>query len=230
MTIQTPECDADGLGSAETGREELPQVLLIGDSISIGYTEPVRRLLNGGCNTHRADANCGDTKNGLAHLDSWLGDRVWDLIHFNWGLHDLCYRHPEATAYGNRDKINGALSVEPETYRANLDRLVRRMRSRAKRLVWATTTYIPEGEAGRHQGDEVRYNALASEVMAEHGIPTDDLYAITQAFPPPMFTCPGDVHFTPEGCEVIAEAVSECIREELATNGQVRREQGATQP
>jgi hypothetical protein len=216
MAVHTPKRDTDGLQSTATGREELPQVLLIGDSISIGYTAPVRRLLNGVCDTHRPDANCGDTRNGLAHLDSWLGDRVWDLIHFNWGLHDLCYRHPEATVYGSRDKINGTLSVAPETYRADLDQLVRRMLPRAKRLVWATTTCVPEGEAGRHQGDEVRYNALAAEVMAEHGIPTDDLFAITQAFPPAMFACPGDVHFTPGGCEEIARAVSECIRRELA--------------
>lgn len=216
MTFYTPTQDTEGLkGTAAAIQRDLPDVLLIGDSISIGYTEPVREMLSGVCNVYRPDANCGDTKNGLANIDSWLGNRAWDIIHFNWGLHDLCYRHPQATTYGNRDKINGTLSVQPATYKANLESLVRIMQSTARLLVWATTTYIPDGEAGRCQGDEVRYNALASEVMAKHDIPADDLYEITRAFPPEMFTCPGDVHFTKQGYNRIAEVVSECIKTQL---------------
>src|SRR4051812_8183558 len=56
----------------------LPRVLLIGDSISIGYTIPVRELLKGKANIHRPAANCGPTKRGLAQLDKWLGDGRWD--------------------------------------------------------------------------------------------------------------------------------------------------------
>src|SRR5438552_10306989 len=67
----------------------LPRVLLIGDSISIGYTVPVRRLLKGQANVHRIPENGGPTSNGLKKIDSWLGDKKWDVIHFNWGLHDL---------------------------------------------------------------------------------------------------------------------------------------------
>ena len=28
---------------------------------------------------------------GLEKLKSWLGKGKWDVIHFNWGLHDLKY-------------------------------------------------------------------------------------------------------------------------------------------
>ena len=67
----------------------LPRVLLIGDSISIGYTIPTRELLAGKANLHRIPANGGPTINGLKSLDAWLGNAKWDVIHFNWGLHDL---------------------------------------------------------------------------------------------------------------------------------------------
>ncbi len=66
----------------------LPRVLLIGDSISMGYTLPVRRALEGQANVHRIPANGGDTKKGLQLLDGWLGDGHWDIIHFNFGIHD----------------------------------------------------------------------------------------------------------------------------------------------
>ena len=66
----------------------LPRVLLIGDSISIGYTLPVRELLKGKANVHRIPGNGGPTTNGLKNLDEWLAGK-WDVIHFNFGLHDL---------------------------------------------------------------------------------------------------------------------------------------------
>ncbi|MDP7585889.1 MAG: SGNH/GDSL hydrolase family protein, partial [Verrucomicrobiota bacterium] len=67
----------------------LPRVLLIGDSISIGYTLPTRELLKGKANVHRIPTNGGPTIRGLVQIDSWLGDSKWNVIHFNWGLHDL---------------------------------------------------------------------------------------------------------------------------------------------
>ena len=67
----------------------LPRVLLIGDSISIGYTLPTRELLDGKANVHRIPTNGGPTTRGLEQLDRWLGDSRWDVIHFNFGLHDL---------------------------------------------------------------------------------------------------------------------------------------------
>src|SRR5205085_7354883 len=67
----------------------LPRVMLIGDSISMGYTVPVRELLAGKANVHRVPGNAFSTREGLADLSRWLGSEKWDVIHFNWGLHDL---------------------------------------------------------------------------------------------------------------------------------------------
>ncbi|MDZ4288610.1 MAG: SGNH/GDSL hydrolase family protein, partial [Prosthecobacter sp.] len=82
----------------------LPRVLLIGDSISMGYTLGVRKLLAGKANVHRIPQNGGPTKNGVANIDKWLGDGHWDVIHFNWGIHDLKFmpdgkRQVEAADY-----------------------------------------------------------------------------------------------------------------------------------
>ncbi len=67
---------------------KLPRVLLIGDSVSRGYTQPTRVALAGKANVHRAPANCGATASGLKNLDVWLGAGKWDVIHFNFGIHD----------------------------------------------------------------------------------------------------------------------------------------------
>lgn len=201
----------------------LPNVLILGDSISIGYTRAVRRLMRGEANVQRplnerrdGPSNCGPTPRGLENIDAWLGETQWDVIHFNWGLHDLCYRNPESKTQGNRDKVNGKLAVSPEEYRQNLERLVKRMRETGAKLIWASTTIVPEGEAGRFVGDDAKYNAVAAEVMAKHGIPTDDLYAVSKDFGPELFVGPGNVHFTREGYERLAESVARSVRETLA--------------
>ena len=87
----------------------LPRVLLIGDSVSRAYTRTVRKELRGIANVHRAPANCGPTSTGLKKIDVWLGDGKWDVIHFNFGIHDratpiisLASQTPDARMPGRR--------------------------------------------------------------------------------------------------------------------------------
>ncbi|GAB5559739.1 MAG: SGNH/GDSL hydrolase family protein [Synoicihabitans sp.] len=196
----------------------LPRVLLIGDSISIGYTAPAREALRGKVNLHRIPENGGDTQRGLDNLSAWLAPEngTWDLIHFNWGLWDLCYRNPAAQTQGNRDKIHGTLTHTPDAYAANLDKLVRQLQQTGATLIFATTTPVPEGEIGRKIGDDIIYNQAAREVMEHHGIPINDLHATMAGKMAKFARAPGDVHFTPEGSELLGSAVAEAIKDALA--------------
>ncbi len=54
---------------------KLPNVLLIGDSISIGYTKPVRKKLSGVANVFRPNTNCGPTTKGVAENKKEVEDR-----------------------------------------------------------------------------------------------------------------------------------------------------------
>ncbi len=196
----------------------LPRVLLIGDSISIGYTAPAREALQGKVNLHRIPANGGDTQRGLEQLADWLDPKLgsWDLIHFNWGLWDLCYRNPEAETQGNRDKVHGTLTSTSEVYATNLETLVQQLQKTGAQLIFATTTPVPEGEIGRIVGDDLVYNRTAREVMARHGIPVNDLNKVMAGKMAQFARAPGDVHFTPEGSELLGAAVANAITRELA--------------
>ena len=197
---------------------ELPKVLIIGDSISIGYTDGVKEALSGIANVHRIDTNGGDTRKGVRLLTSWLGGTQWDLIHFNWGLHDLAYRHPKSTAVGNRDKINGTISVPLRDYKTNLESLVKQLEVTGAILIWANTTTVPNGEVGRIAGDERRYNRAAEAIMKRHYIRTNDLNALTSSFDDSLFVGPGDVHYTEEGYANLAMQVADRIKAALQIN------------
>jgi hypothetical protein len=219
----TPEADKAALANATASEEGLPKVLILGDSISIGYFPAVRAALQGKASVSRPNTNCGDTPRGLRHLEQWLGDTKWDVIHFNWGLWDLCYRHPEAKTYGNRDKVHGTLSVTPGDYEKNLTALVDRLQRTGAVLVWASTTVVPEGEVGRFVGDDSKYNDVASKIMNERGIPINDLHVLSSAFPPEMFVKRGDVHFTKAGSELLATQVSKSILSVLPSTTQPKQ-------
>jgi len=190
----------------------LPRVLLIGDSISIGYTLPTRKLLAGKANVHRPGTNCGPTTRGLDQIDKWLGDGKWDVIHFNWGLHDLKYMNAKGAL---ADVGEGKQQVPIDAYEKNLDQLVQRLKRTGARLIWAATTPVPEGSKGRVKGDSAKYNAAAARVMKKHGVATDDLYAF--ALPQlEKIQRPANVHFTPEGSNALAEQVAASILKALA--------------
>ena len=154
----------------------LPHVLIIGDSISIGYTLPTRALLQGKVNLHRIPTNGGPTIKDLTEIDKWLGKRKWDLIHFNWGLHDLKYMGKDGTNLVPKEK-GGVVQVPLTDYEKNLEKLVIRMKKSAKQLVWRNTTPIPPGSKARYAGDSVRYNQAATRVMKKHKIPILDLFS-----------------------------------------------------
>ncbi len=197
-----------------TDEPGLPRVLLIGDSISIGYTVPVRTLLKGEANVHRPLTNCGPTTRGLESIEEWLGDGKWDVIHFNWGLHDLKYMGPDGTNLVAPDSPGAAQQVPPAEYEANLNKLVDRLRQTNARLIWRSTTPVPEGADGRVVGDAAKYNQIAAKIMQKHGIPIDDQYTFAMKNLAKIQR-PANVHFTPEGSQALAEEAVKAIRSAL---------------
>ncbi len=210
------EAEADKPMKPVVEREDLPRVLLIGDSISIGYTVPVRRMLAGEANVIRPLTNCGPTTRGVQHIDEWLGDGKWDVIHFNWGLHDLKYVGTRGDAIVAVGSEGSHQQVAPEAYAANLERLVKRLKQTGAALVWCATTPVPEGAKGRVVGDSEKYNAIAAEIMQRHGVPINDLYVATMEKQDEI-QLPANVHFKPAGSEYLGEQVVKQIRAALAT-------------
>ena len=194
---------------------EKPKILIIGDSISIGYTPFVKEILKNEAIIIHNPGNAQHTGTGLLQLGKWIGNEDWDIIQFNWGLWDLCYRHPDAKVYGNRDKVNGTVTFSLEQYKENLTKLVLMLKQTNANLIFVTTSYVPEGEAGRFKGDEVKYNKVAKEVMKEHGIVVNDIHKASKKIHKKYMIEKGDVHFTEMGYELLAIEITNFIRKEI---------------
>lgn len=175
---------------------KLPRVLLIGDSVSRGYTQAVRKVMAGRANVHRAPENCGPTANGLKKLDVWLGQGKWDVIHFNFGIHD---RATKAADYEQR-----------------LETIATRLKVTGAKVIWASTTPIPPDTKDGPAAAEaiIEKNRIAARVMQRQGVATDDLFAFITPHLAKVQN-PKDVHFNGEGYELLGKQVAASIETAL---------------
>ncbi|AQQ70394.1 GDSL-like Lipase/Acylhydrolase [Limihaloglobus sulfuriphilus] len=206
--------DAPAYRYVET-RPDLPRVLIYGDSISIGYTKYVQDLLEGKVIVQRIPTNGGATAGGYDKLKyAGLEQGKWDLIHFNWGLHDLKYLYKQPGGRTVLDAERGSQVSSVNEYADNLDKLVEVLKTSGAKLVFASTTPVGPGNAGRKIGDAARYNQAASQVMKKHGVSINDLYGLVK---PRLseYQLPNNVHYNEDGSRAMARQVAECIVKEL---------------
>jgi lysophospholipase L1-like esterase len=180
----------------------LPRILVIGDSISMGYTEPLRKLLTGKANVHRIGENGGPTSNGVAHIDQ-LPAGHWDVITFNYGLHDM--------------KLDtGSHQVDVPQYETNLKIIVEALHKTGAKLIWVTTTPVPTGKLNpkRERTDAPLYNEAAARALKGKVDAVCDLY--TAVLPrEPELQLKENVHFTPAGYDFLAQQVAASIEAQL---------------
>jgi len=190
--------------------EHLPKVLIIGDSISIGYTPIVKKELENKAIVTRHKGNAGPTIRAMKNIDQWLGDTKWDVIHFNWGLWDM---------YGwEYDKDDRS----PEMYKMRLEKLVSRLKKSQAKLIWGTTTPVcpgPEKTMEKRFHKEVViskekervYLDTAKQVMKKHKIQMNDLNSFIYPDLNTYAIAANDVHYTKEGNKRLGKKVAEEI-------------------
>jgi dienelactone hydrolase/lysophospholipase L1-like esterase len=194
---------------------DLPKVVLVGDSIRLGYAPLVAKRLEGKARVVSVEANGGDSANVLKHLDEWVLGEKPAVVHLNCGLHDL-----------KLAKKTKQYQVPPEQYEANLKEIVARIRKgTSTALVFADTTPILDdrhakrgGDFDRFETDVKRYNETARKVMREAGISVDDLHGIVEDGGSEKLLGGDGTHYTPAGYERLADAVADCVLRQLIAN------------
>ncbi|MBC8040369.1 MAG: SGNH/GDSL hydrolase family protein [Opitutaceae bacterium] len=192
----------------------MKQVVLVGDSIRLGYEPFVKAALQDVAEVWGPEQNCGHSLDCLKLAHLWCDHRQPDLIHFNCGLHDIRTRF-----YG---EPAGRTLVPLDHYRAHLFALVEAMRTRTRaQLIWASTTPVIDEVAhrdharwrdfDRHHADVLRYNEAAREVMISSGVEINDLHAAVMARDPATLQNGDGVHYTAEGSLHLASLVARAI-------------------
>jgi lysophospholipase L1-like esterase len=194
---------------------KLPNILIIGDSISMGYTPFVAKLLKGKANIIHNPGNSQGTTYSKTQISKWLSSKPkWDVIHFNWGLHDLKHVTTAGTSK-NSNSFDDPQQADLETYTSNLKELVKELKKTGAKLIFATTTPYPDGvKPARKPSDAVAYNSNALEIMKANNIAINDLYASINPFIKQLQK-KANVHFSKEGSLFMARKVSKYIEDAL---------------
>lgn len=195
----------------------MKNLLLLGDSIRIGYDKSVRATLGDRANVLFPEENCRFASYLLRYFHEYLdgvrGEEI-DVVHWNAGLWD-CLR---------------LFGEEPHTpieiYAYYIDRLCVRIRKLCPtaKVIFATSTSVLSERMNvsfkRYNEEIEAYNAAGVEVVGKHGFAVNDLYAVSRRLPEEAHSDP--VHYyTPMGTEAFAKQVLSCvlpalgIREEL---------------
>lgn len=179
----------------EADKFDLPRVLLVGDSITLGYQEKVRQKLKGVCYVDFISTSYAiDTKIYNTLISGFAADSDYSLIHFNHGLHG---QH-----------------ISKRTYKSKMKKLLLKIAADTKIVLATSTVVYCEGNTRldkvwtkrlKERNDSV--NELASELY--FGI--DDLYSASVSMSKDKRSLDG-IHYTEEGYEDFACAVTDCIK------------------
>ena len=205
----------------------LPRVLIIGDSISIGYTDSVRGNLKGIADVFRPSGNCQDTGVGLTQIKNWLGTNKWDVIHFNFGIWDTHLLDSKGNLLsgsmaGDTHALADGVRIRhtPEQYKANLAKLVEILKGTRAKIIWASSTPIMYRTGSRFE-DILTLNRVAADLMKSEGVAIDDLYEFVLPHVK-VWQSPDQCHFNALGNEQLGKQVTEHIQR--AINGKTRRD------
>jgi lysophospholipase L1-like esterase len=188
-------------------------VILLGDSIRMGYQPTVVQELAGIADVWAPTENGAHTANLLVQLSTWVLPKNASVVHVNAGLHDLKTVH-----WDTRETV-----VPLKHYRDNVETLLETMQQRTQaKIIWATTTMVnDEGsrqarqknrEFRRYNADVEAYNREAVKVCRKLRVPVNDLYTLSRT----AQQTPDGVHFTPEGYQTLGRQVAAQIRNALS--------------
>ena len=167
-----------------------PTVLVVGDSISIGYTPTIAAGLPNYQVVHNP-CNASTTAWTKSQIGYWLNQRpTFEAITFNNGLWD----------------ISAWAHVSDENYRDYLTEIAQRVKTKTANPLFVLTTEVLPGTEGRIDADVVTKNNIARAVMALEGIPVLDLYSVSQTIQAEHVDAT-DVHFTALGSQILGTAI-----------------------
>lgn len=178
--------------------QRLPNVLLLGDSITRNYFPQVVKDLDGVANVYlmSSSTSVGDPRLPQQIAEFAAMEKVqFRVVHFNNGMHGWGYGE---SAYG---------SAFPQFLHA-----LRKLTTKGS-LIWASTTPVRKDTAeGATNARVEERNAIALSLTTKAGIPLDDQHALMEQH---RDLYDDDVHFKPEGANLQGDQAASMIREAL---------------
>jgi acyl-CoA thioesterase-1 len=183
------------------------KVVLIGDSIRMGYQPLVVKKCSE-ADVWGPTENCRHSLWALDHFEEWVTPQEPNLIHFNFGIHDVS------------PQPDGEHQILLPQYRLCLARFIAKVRILGDvKMIWATTTPLYTAEQDkpmaewqiRKEANLKEYNDAALEIVKGEGIPVNDLHEVIISNDFTKCLTEDGCHMSERGNEVLSDAVVRAI-------------------
>ena len=178
----------------ETDKTDKPRVLLIGDSITVGYQAIVRELLVDVCYVdYVATSYAIDNKIYSVIVEEIAKNSHYDIIPFNHGLHGI--------------------HMCPRTYKSKIRNLLARIKGNSKIILAESTIVYREGNKKLNREWMRRVderNENIAELVTELDCEWDKLFTVSENIPMEERNEDG-VHYKAGGYELLADSVAKSI-------------------
>ncbi len=191
----------------------MKKIILIGDSIRLGYDKYVKDALSSGAEVYYPDDSARFSEYTLRYLSDWKHDNGWgediDLVHWNTGLWDVLEMYREAPI------------SNPQQYGETIAKIYRQIKllfPKAKQIFATSTSVIEERydwTRKRHNSTIEQYNKIAVDVLSKTDCVINDLYTLTKNAPLEIRAGDPTHFYTPEGTKLIGDRVVSYICNEL---------------
>ncbi len=181
----------------ETASNDLPRVLLIGDSITYGYQEQVRELLKGVCFVDYVSTSYSiDQPIYNSLIKNFFFDSKYDVLHFNHGLHGKF--------------------MNVRTYKSRIKKLLTKLGCKNTIIASSTVCYLKGNKKIDKSWQKIidKRNFALKEISKEFGYTFNDLYQVSLTVPIEERT-PEGVHYTNKGYGYFAYQVAQKIKENI---------------
>jgi len=189
-------------------------IILIGDSIRVGYQEYVSLFLEGNAEVWFPEDSGIHSVDVLEEASEWLKEHRADVIHINSGLEDI-----KCIPAGSRNNL-----IPLEQYSVNIERIIKFIHQHRPGVVtiFATTTPVIDDkvkftfqerqEFMVYNEDIIKYNESMKGICGKMGIPVNDLFEFVMSGDPSLIMLKDGIHFSERGYELIGEKVADAIR------------------
>ena len=189
----------------------MPKVLIIGDSISTGYTPAVAAELAGVAEVVHSPGNASDCTNIIANVDAWLAEANPQVVVLNCGLHDV----------KREDEKRDHCRVPLEFYKTILPAIIDKVLGNGRRALWVNTTPVIEKRHqavkpfARYNKDVDACNKAARGIAKKAGLPIVNLNKTVLRMDIESAMTEDGAHFLPEAYDVLGKKVAARLREML---------------
>lgn len=169
-------------------------MLVVGDSISIGYTVGLKNIFSDYSVIHN-ECNAMSSDHGVKNIDRWVAhnDR-WDICTINHGLWDISPKY----------------RVDKDKYIENLSYELDALKLKCDKVIFITTTFVNTAYKNKRNPSDVdEYNDATTDLIIAKGVEVCDLNFKSKTLSHKMID---SVHYTSGGYNDLAAYIGDCTR------------------